>query len=174
MFAVPINARSVGRFAVLLVAALVLSFLTRPAEAAPAKPKREPQRVSNAQLREAIHVLQVTKRTLEGADHDYGGHRVDAIKAIGAAEHQLRLALGSQNKGKKPGGKAGKGGKGNEPQNISNLQLAEAIPVLQRTVGLLEKANHDYGGHREQAIKDINISIHQLKKALEFEKKREK
>ncbi len=174
MFALLVNARSPGRSAVLLVAALVLSFMTRPAAAAPAKPKREPQRVSNAQLHEAIHVLQLTKKTLEGADHDYGGHRANAVKAIGAAEHQLKFALGAHNKGKKPGGKGGKGGKGNEPQNISNMQLAEAIPILQRTVGLMEKANHDYGGHREQAIKDVNIAIHQLKAALEFEKKREK
>jgi hypothetical protein len=174
MFALPINTRSLGRSAILLVAALVLLFLTRPAEAAPAKPKREPQHGSNAQLREAIHVLQLTKKTLEGADHDYGGHRVDAVKAIGAAEHQLKLALGAHHKGKKAGAKGGKGGKGNEPQNISNMQLADAIPILQRTVGLMEKGNHDYGGHREQAIKDVNIAIHQLKLALEFEKKREK
>jgi hypothetical protein len=171
MFALPINVGSPGRSAVLLVAALALASLTRSAEAAPAKPRREPQRVSNAQLREAIHVLQLTKKTLEGADHDYGGHRAKAVKAIGAAEHQLRLALGSQHQGKKPGGK---GGKGNEPQNISNVQLAEAIPIMQRTVALMEKANHDYCGHREQAIKDVNIAIHQLKAALEFEKKREK
>lgn len=174
MFALPITARWAGRCAVLLVATLVLSLMTRQAEAAPAKPKREPQRASNAQLREAIHVLQLTKKTLEGADHDYGGHRVDAVKAIGAAEHQLKLALSAHPKGKKPGGKGGKGGKGKEPQNISNMQLAEAIPILQRTVGLMEKANHDYGGHREQAIKDVNIAIRQLNKALEFEKKREK
>jgi hypothetical protein len=167
MFALPMNAR----LAVWLAAGFVLSLLPSVADA---KPKREPQRVSNAQLREAIHVLQATKKTLEGADHDYGGHRVDAIKAINAAEHQLRLALGSQHKGKKPGKPGGKGGKGNEPQNISNLQLAEAIPVLQRTIGLLEQANHDYGGHREQAIKDIHVAIRQLKRALEFEKKREK
>src|SRR6516225_6355425 len=63
--------------------------------------KKESQKQSNEQLREALHVLQVTKKTLEGADHDYGGHRVDAVKAIGAAEHQLKLALGAHHKGKK-------------------------------------------------------------------------
>jgi hypothetical protein len=119
-------------------------------------------------------VLQLTKKTLEGADHDYGGHRLEAVKAIGAAERQLKLAVGAQHKGKKPGGKGGKRGKGNEPQNVSNMQLAQAIPILQRTVDLMEKANHDYGGHREQAIKDVNVAIHQLKLALEFEKRREK
>jgi hypothetical protein len=164
----------------LFLAGLVLMSLPSSAEASLRRArKREPQRVSNAQLHEALHVLQVTKKTLEGADHDYGGHRVASIKAIGAAQHQLKLALQTQTKtgkaGGKTGGKAvrpGKGGKQPEPQDISNLQLAEAIPILQRTRTFLEKADHDYGGHRAAAVRDLGGAIQQLKLALEFEKKK--
>lgn len=161
----------------LFLAGLALMCLPVSAEARPRKlPKREPQRVSNAQLHEALHVLQVTKRTLEGADHDYGGHRVASIKAIGAAQHQLKLALQTQAKSAKSGGKSGQAGKGGgkhrEPQNISNLQLAEAIPILQRTRMFLEKADRDYGGHRAAAVRDLGGAIQQLKLALKFEKKK--
>jgi hypothetical protein len=167
----------------LLVAGLALLSLPGSAGAVPRKARLlEPQRVSNAQLHEALRVLQATKNTLEGANHDYGGHRVHAIKAIGAAQHQLKQALASQTTHKKTGGKtAGKagnsakgGGKGGEPQSISNMQLADAIPILQQTQKFLEQANHDYGGHRATAIRDLDVAVQHLTKALQFEKKRAK
>ncbi len=114
---------------------------------------------------------------LQAADHDYGGHRAEAVKAVGAAERQLRLALETQTNSKKTGkagnqGKRpGKGGKRSEPQAVSNLQLAEAIAVLEKTATFLEKADHDYGGHRAAAVRDLGIAVRQLKLALKFEKK---
>jgi hypothetical protein len=160
----------------LVLAGLIAGCLASAVLAAPGQGKnREPQNISNAQLREGLHVLRATKKTLQSADHDYGGHRVAAIKAIDAAEHQLALALGSQNKGKKAAGQTGKIGKGKgkqpEPQNISNLQLADAIGVLVQTRTLLEKADHDYGGHRAAAVRDIGVAIRQLKTALKYEKR---
>ena len=153
--------------------------LSGSASAAPNPPQQpEAQKLSNAQLVQGLRVLRATKALLEGADHDYGGHRVDAIKAIGAAHHQLRLALESQQKGKKPGAPGAKGGKSGkkggtepEPQPISDAQLADAIGTLQQTVAFLKKADHDYGGHRVQAIKDLGVAIEQLQTALKFVKK---
>ncbi|HZV04057.1 MAG TPA: hypothetical protein VE999_03115 [Gemmataceae bacterium] len=160
----------------LVLAGLIASYLAAPLPAALGQgKKREPQNVSNAQLREGLQVLQATKKMLQGADHDYGGHRVAAIKAIGAAERQLKLALGSQNKGKNAAGQIGKAvqgkGKQPEPQNISNLQLADAIGILVRTRTFLEKADHDYGGHRAAAVRDIGVAVQQLKTALKYEKR---
>lgn len=159
---------------------VVLVCLAASVEARPVGgAKRESQAVSNAQLREGLHVLQATKKTLESADHDYGGHRVDAIKAMSAAEHQLRLALQSQSKrspgtGKPgaPSGRTGGRGKQPEPQNISNLQLADAIGILERTRTQLEKGNRDYGGHRAAAVRDLGVAVQQLKTALRFETKK--
>jgi hypothetical protein len=163
------------------LAGLALNCLTQPALAGPGKGvKREPHRVSNAQLREGLDVLQATKKMLKGADHDYGGHRVAAIRAIDAAEHQLKLALRSQQQGKNSGGRAG-GTAGNagagrgkepEPQNISNLQLADAIVILERARTLIEKADHDYGGHRAAAVRDLGAAVERLKMALRFETKK--
>jgi hypothetical protein len=179
MFTRRITLRTAFLVSGLLVAGLTLTCLTASAAPPPKKVKREvkrePQQVSNAQLHEALSVLQATKKTLEGADHDYGGHRVAAIKAIGAAQHQLHLALGTPTKPKKTGGKPAKGvGKGGEPepQNISNMQLADAIPILQKTKVFLEQANHDYHGHRAAAVRDVGAAVQQLKVALKFEKKK--
>jgi hypothetical protein len=66
------------------------------------------------------------------------------------------------------GGKSGKGEP--EPQGISNMQLAQAIPILKTTVKVLNKANHDYGGHRAGAVNDLNQAIEQLQLAMKYEK----
>jgi hypothetical protein len=171
--------RSMSARTVWLASGLLLLGLAGPSDAARRNLfRREPQKVSNAQLREALHVLQATKKMLEGADHDYGGHRVAAVKAIGAVERQLRLALGTQTNPKKtgkPGNQGTRPGKGGgkqpEPQAISNLQLADAIVILEKTATFLEKADHDYGGHRAAAVRDLGVAVRQLKLALKFEKK---
>ena len=175
MFTRRITPRTAFLTSSLLVTGLALACLPASADAARRQAvrqaaKREAQSVSNAQLHEALRVLQATKQTLEGANHDYGGHRVKAIKAIEAAQHQLKLALGM--KTKKSGGKGD--GKGGEPQAISNMQLADAIPILHKTRVLLETANHDYHGHRAAAVRDLGAAVEQLKLALKFEKKRTK
>lgn len=140
--------------------------------------KAEPQPQSDAQLVQALHTLEGTRRILLGANHDYGGHRVHAIKSIGAAEHQLKEALHHHHKHHKTqpktnGNAVAKGGKkGNkqpEAQAVSNMQLAHAIPVLQQTAVMLTHANHDYGGHRAHAIRDLHHAVQQLQVALKYE-----
>lgn len=44
-------------------------------------------------IRAAIRELQEAKQELKTADHDFGGHREDALKACDEALHQLQLAL---------------------------------------------------------------------------------
>jgi hypothetical protein len=45
------------------------------------------------QIRAAIESLERAKGHLQEAAHDFGGHRVDAIRAIDEAENQLRICL---------------------------------------------------------------------------------
>lgn len=45
------------------------------------------------QIEAALASLQNAKQHLQEAAHDFGGHRVDAINAIDAADHQLRICL---------------------------------------------------------------------------------
>jgi hypothetical protein len=53
--------------------------------AAPAEPHPE--------IREAIAALRRAKEHMEHAAHDYGGHRVEAIRATDVAIHQLEDCL---------------------------------------------------------------------------------
>ena len=55
--------------------------------ASPAAGERHPQ------IRAAMRALQNAKEHLEHAAHDFGGHRVEAIRAIDEAHHQLELCL---------------------------------------------------------------------------------
>ena len=44
-------------------------------------------------IRAAINSLEKAKLDLQHADHDFGGHRVEAIESIDRALEQLRTAL---------------------------------------------------------------------------------
>lgn len=43
-------------------------------------------------IKSAVVELRAARQELQTASHDFGGHRVDAIKAIDAAIRQLQLA----------------------------------------------------------------------------------
>jgi hypothetical protein len=45
------------------------------------------------QIEDALRALQAAKNHLQEAAHDFGGHRVDAIRAIDEADHQLRICM---------------------------------------------------------------------------------
>lgn len=61
----------------------------KPQPAAAAAPVPEP----HPEIHAAINSLQRAKRHLQEANHDFGGHRVDAIKAIDNAIAQLQTCL---------------------------------------------------------------------------------
>jgi hypothetical protein len=66
--------------------AAVSASKTLPA-AEPATPEPHPE------IRDALAALRRAKARMEHAAHDFGGHRVDAIKATDEAIHQLELCL---------------------------------------------------------------------------------
>jgi hypothetical protein len=57
--------------------------------AATATPAAEP----HPEIREAIASLRRAKEHLEHGAHDFGGHRVEALKATEEAIHQLEICL---------------------------------------------------------------------------------
>jgi hypothetical protein len=75
------------RFVAVLAVTLALAF---PA-VAPASSSAE----RHPEIREAIASLRRAKEHLEHAAHDFGGHRVEAIRATDEAIHQLQLCLDS-------------------------------------------------------------------------------
>ena len=44
-------------------------------------------------IERALAALREVKEHLERAPHDFGGHRVDAIKAVDEAAHQLQICM---------------------------------------------------------------------------------
>jgi hypothetical protein len=69
-------------------AAATVPAATSQPNASPATPP-EP----HPEIREALESLRRAKGHMEHAAHDFGGHRVDAIKATDAAIRQLELCL---------------------------------------------------------------------------------
>lgn len=61
------------------------------------KEKNE-RREHHPHIRGAIRELQEAKNELQHADHDFNGHRADALKACDEAIQQLRLALQNDKK----------------------------------------------------------------------------
>jgi hypothetical protein len=52
-----------------------------------------PARGNHPQIDAALRALAGAKDHLQHAAHDFGGHRVDAIRAIDEADRQLRICL---------------------------------------------------------------------------------
>jgi hypothetical protein len=50
-------------------------------------------------------------------------------------------------------------------------RLQHAITAIQGAVGYMQKAPHDFGGHRVAAIAACNEAINQLKIAIQYDKK---
>jgi hypothetical protein len=53
------------------------------------------------------------------------------------------------------------------PTKLSNEQLVASIHKLRNVKHTLEKADHDYGGHRAAAVTAIKVATHELYLALE-------
>ena len=63
------------------------------ASALPASPAATPAAEPHPEIREAIASLRRAKEHLEHAAHDFGGHRVEAIRATDEAIRQLEICL---------------------------------------------------------------------------------
>jgi len=91
--------RRILRFveAIALVVAMMLPVV---ATAAPATPKPRPKPAAAApapephpEIADAIAALRRAREHLNHASHDFGGHRVDAIRAIDEALRQLNICM---------------------------------------------------------------------------------
>lgn len=82
---------------------------------------------------------------LEMADHDYHGHRADAMKQVEAAGKELKINVRGD-------------GRGREKQGVSDEQLRAAK-------GSLEQAR---AGLKGKPLKHVNAAIHQINVALKI------
>ena len=77
--------RNIARSVAVIAVTLALAF---PASAPASSPAEK-----HPVIREALASLRNAKAELEHAAHDFGGHRVDAIRATDEAIHQLEICL---------------------------------------------------------------------------------
>jgi hypothetical protein len=120
-------------------------------------------------LHEALYELREARTELKTAAHDFGGHREKALKDIDAAITQIEKALESQGDLNVKGEKDRDRDRYNKYPNHPHIH--HAIHELGVAKVELKEAKHDFGGHREKAIKDIDAAIDQLSLALKFAKK---
>jgi len=66
---------------------------TPAANALPATPSGATPEEPHPQIREALAALRHAKEHMEHAAHDFGGHRVEALKATEEAIRQLEICL---------------------------------------------------------------------------------
>lgn len=97
----------------------------------------------HAQVTGNIALLDDAYATLAQGDHDYGGHRVKAMKQIEAAVKELD-------------GKIDGNGHGHEPQGTSDAQMHAAEDLLQQAVPSLPA----------RALKHVNKAIIEINDGL--------
>ena len=57
------------------------------------------------------------------------------------------------------------------PAHERHPAIRNAIRALEKAKVDLKNADHDFGGHREAALKECDAAIEQLKLALQYDKK---
>jgi hypothetical protein len=119
-----------------------------------APPYRRGQMASNRSLRSAYGSVAEMIDELGLDQHDYAGHRVAAIGGLQAAKAQLLAGLQYRDQSER--GQAG-----------SDASMRYASGEVDRLVKRLQADTDDYGGHREQAITDLNNALQDLQQALE-------
>jgi hypothetical protein len=60
--------------------------------------------------------------------------------------------------------------KGGGARRERHPEIRKAIAALERAKTDLQRANHDFGGHRAEALEACNNAIAQLKLALQYDK----
>jgi hypothetical protein len=139
----------------------VALFALAAATATPGAAKDGPK---HPHLHHALHELRETRVELKEAKHDFGGHREKALKATDAAIVQIELAL-------KAGGDPFKALKV-DPEWYKKFEhhphLHRSLHELKEARVELKEAKHNFGGHREKALRDVDHAIEQLELALKF------
>jgi HEPN domain-containing protein len=139
------------------------------------------QREPHPQIRKAIAALERAKTDLQRADHDFCGHRDEALEATNRAIEQLRKALNYDKHehavaplvssilvdSELTGGVAQKPPKRRRERHPF---IEAAIRALESAKDDLQHAAHDFGGHRDEAVEAVNNATRQLHQAIDCDK----
>ena len=152
-----------SRFMILNMMAFAMLFTTRTNSvyAQGAKGQHHPA------IHRAIYELKQGRQELKEAARDFGGHREKAMHAIDLALKQLHAIAPLS-------GPKGKPYQGHPIEFYKTFEnhphIRSSIAELNETIRALKEAKHDFGGHREKALKDSIYAKEQLELALKFDK----
>lgn len=107
---------------------------------------------------------------LQSDQHDYDGHRVRAIRDMQGARYQIGLGVaydkGSESEIEALKAQMNAVASEFSGENGSDRNLAYVKRDLDQVIDTLSQDNHDYGGHRVNAIGDLQQARAQLQAAL--------
>jgi hypothetical protein len=143
-----------------------------PASAVSGDPSASAARLeTHPMIRRAIGALEAAKGDLQAANHDFCGHREDALESVNNALTQLRAALASDRSQiiprEDPSQKAmfvNASFDSGDPEK--HPKIKQAIRALENARSELQNAAHDFKGHRAEALEATNTAISRLQQAI--------
>ena len=150
----------------------IILVTTTPADAAKINNKSKGNGTNTSSLFSTqVAELNTTIKLLQAADHDYQGHRAQAVHDIHQAIHALHPTAKNNNSSTKSGQVTGKKssvkgknlakGKGanKEPQAVSDAQLKQAISQLNTVRGQLKAAPPAALNSIQAAVKQLQVAL---------------
>ncbi len=121
-------------------------------------------------LHHALFELREAREELRESKDDFGGHREKAIVAVQDAIKQIDLAIkGSGDNIKNAPLK--KDLREQYKKYAHHPHLHHALHELKQAHTELKEAKHEFGGHREAALRDVHHAIHQIELMRKHQKK---
>ena len=127
-------------------------------------PNRAAADPKHPHMHHALHEMREAHKELKETKHEFGGHREKALKDLDEAIRQTEKALagaGDPFKGFTPE-------KGTYDKYKNYHHLRHALHKMREAHKELKEAAHNFGGHREKALKDLDEAIHQVEKCIAF------
>jgi len=128
-------------------------------------------------IHKAIRALEAAKGYMEGASHDFCGHRAAALAESNLALNELGLAVSCEKRRDKKGGtflqlpgEARRSNTRTGPALERHPLIREAIVSLQSARRDLGSTAHEYCGYRLEALEAVNRALAQLKLAVDCDK----
>jgi hypothetical protein len=122
----------------------------------------------------AIRALEAAKGDLQDAAHDYCGHRVEALESTNNALSHLGAAIACDERHGASTGAAITPASEADPVVAGGERhplIRAAINALRSARGDLQRAAHDYCGHRVEALESTNRALNQLQYALNCDRR---
>jgi hypothetical protein len=139
----------------MLAPAVVVLGLLAPGGAA-AEPK-------HPHIHRALFEMREAHRELKEANHNFGGHRDEALEALDVGIKQLEKALelsGDAYKGFVPP-------KGLYDDYKNHPHLRHSLVEMREALKELKEAAHNFGGHRERAVGALEVAIKETEKCVQ-------